>query len=90
MGLGPLAPSYGSEIMPLWLRAQGAGVGVAVNRLACGAVTMTFISLADGITMAGCFFLYAGVAAAACVFVYVWLPETRGRSLENMDMVFSK
>ncbi|BAT14976.1 Os11g0637100, partial [Oryza sativa Japonica Group] len=90
VGLGPTTATYTAEVMPLRLRAQGTGLGVAVNRLACGAVTMTFISLADGITMAGCFFLYAGVAAAACVFVYVWLPETRGRSLENMDMVFSK
>ncbi|XP_052136893.1 polyol transporter 5-like [Oryza glaberrima] len=90
VGLGPTTATYTAEVMPLRLRAQGTGLGVAVNRLACGAVTMTFISLADGITMAGCFFLYAGVAAAACVFVYVWLPETRGRSLENMDIVFSK
>ncbi|XP_040384948.1 polyol transporter 5-like [Oryza brachyantha] len=90
VGLGPTTATYTSEIMPLRLRAQGASLGIAVNRLACGAVTMTFISLADGITMAGCFFLYAGVAAVACVFVYVWLPETRGRSLEDMDALFSK
>uniref|UniRef100_A0A0E0MHH3 Major facilitator superfamily (MFS) profile domain-containing protein n=1 Tax=Oryza punctata TaxID=4537 RepID=A0A0E0MHH3_ORYPU len=90
VGLGPTTATYTAEVMPLRLRAQGTGLGVAVNRLACGAVTMTFISLADGITMAGCFFLYAGVAATACVFVYVWLPETRGRSLENMDMQIKK
>ncbi|KAF2911827.1 polyol transporter 5-like [Oryza sativa Japonica Group] len=90
VGLGPLAPSYGSEIMPLWLRAQGAGVGVAVNRVTCGVLSMTFISVAGGITMAGCFFVYAGAAVAAWVFVYVRLPETRGRSLEDMDVLFTK
>uniref|UniRef100_A0A0E0F7W0 Major facilitator superfamily (MFS) profile domain-containing protein n=1 Tax=Oryza meridionalis TaxID=40149 RepID=A0A0E0F7W0_9ORYZ len=90
VGFGPMTATYTAEIMPLRLRAQGASLGMAVNRLTCGVVSMTFISLAGGITMAGCFFLYAGVAAVACVFVYVRLPETRGRSLEDMDVLFAK
>uniref|UniRef100_J3N9S0 Major facilitator superfamily (MFS) profile domain-containing protein n=1 Tax=Oryza brachyantha TaxID=4533 RepID=J3N9S0_ORYBR len=53
-------------------------------------LVMTFISVAGGITMAGCFFLYAGAMVAAWVFVYVRLPETRGRSLEDMDVLFAK
>ena len=90
VGLGPLAGTYSAEVMPLRLRAQGASLGMAVNRLTCALVSMTFISLADAITMPGCFFLYAGVAAAACVFVYARMPETRGRSLEDMDELFAK
>ncbi|RCV39217.1 hypothetical protein SETIT_8G205600v2 [Setaria italica] len=90
VGLGPVVPTYTSEIMPLRLRAQGTSFGTAVNRVTCGLVTMTFISLADWITMPGCFFLYACVAAAACAFVHVQLPETSGRSLEDMDVLFSK
>ncbi|KAJ1255401.1 hypothetical protein BS78_K045200 [Paspalum vaginatum] len=90
VGFGPLAPAYSSEIMPLRLRAQGTGLGTAVNRVTCGLVTMTFISLADWITMPGCFLLYAGVAVAACAFVYALLPETSGRSLEDMDVLFAK
>ncbi|KAF0924730.1 hypothetical protein E2562_014533 [Oryza meyeriana var. granulata] len=90
VGFGPMTGTYTTEIMPLRLRAQGASLGMAVNRLTCGVVSMTFISLADGITMPGCFLLYAGVAAVACVFVYVRLPETRGRSLEDMDVLFAK
>ncbi|CAN6373193.1 unnamed protein product [Urochloa humidicola] len=90
VGFGPVVPTYSSEILPLRLRAQGTSLGTAVNRITCGLVTMTFISLADWITIPGCFFLYAGVAAAACVFVYVQLPETSGRSLEDMDVLFAK
>uniref|UniRef100_A0A0A8Y6Y5 Major facilitator superfamily (MFS) profile domain-containing protein n=2 Tax=Arundo donax TaxID=35708 RepID=A0A0A8Y6Y5_ARUDO len=90
IGFGPLAGTYSAEIMPLRLRAQGASLGMAVNRLTCGLVSMTFISLADLITMPGCFFLYAGVAAVACVFVFVRLPETKGQSLEDMDVLFAK
>ncbi|KAL6908203.1 hypothetical protein ACP4OV_002373 [Aristida adscensionis] len=90
IGLGPLAPTYSAEILPLRLRAQGTSLGIAVNRLTCGVLSMTFISLANSISMAGCFFLYAATAVAAFVFVYVRLPETKGRSLEGMDALFAK
>ncbi|TVU24028.1 hypothetical protein EJB05_26420 [Eragrostis curvula] len=90
VGFGPLVPAYCAEVLPLRLRAQGLSLGTAVGRLTCGVVSMTFISLSNTITMAGCFVLYAGVAMAACVFMYLWLPETRGRSLVDMDALFAK
>ncbi|CAO2144865.1 unnamed protein product [Urochloa humidicola] len=90
IGLGPLAPTYGAEILPLRLRAQGMSLGIAANRLTCGILSMTFISLANTITMAGCFFLYASTAVAAWVFVYVRLPETKGRNLEDIGVLFAK
>ncbi|RCV39224.1 hypothetical protein SETIT_8G206300v2 [Setaria italica] len=73
VGLGPLAQAYSAEIVPLRLRTRGTSLGTAVNRLTCGVLSMTFISLANTISMAGCFFLYAGAAVAAWVFVYVRL-----------------
>ncbi|XP_066356724.1 polyol transporter 5-like [Miscanthus floridulus] len=88
LGFGPLAWVYSSEILPLRLRGQGAGLGTAMNRIMCGVVIMTFISLYQAITMAGVFFLYAAIATAAFVFVYLCLPETRGRSLEYMEELF--
>ncbi|CAL4891991.1 unnamed protein product [Urochloa decumbens] len=88
MGLGPMAWVYSSEILPLRLRGQGAGLGTAMNRTMCAVVIMTFISLYKAVTMAGAFYIYAAVAAAAFVFVYTCLPETRGRSLEDMEELF--
>ncbi|RCV39213.1 hypothetical protein SETIT_8G205200v2 [Setaria italica] len=90
IGMGPLAPTYGAEILPLRLRAQGMSLGIAANRLTCGILSMTFISLANTITMPGCFFLYASTAVAAWVFVYVRLPETKGRNLEDIGVLFAK
>ncbi|XP_044946243.1 polyol transporter 5-like isoform X2 [Hordeum vulgare subsp. vulgare] len=88
VGLGPLAWVYSSEILPLRLRGQGAGLGTAMNRVMSGIVTMTFISLYGAITMAGTFYLYAAVAAASFAFIYTFLPETRGRNLEDMEQLF--
>ncbi|PKI58806.1 hypothetical protein CRG98_020796 [Punica granatum] len=88
MGLGPIAWVYSSEIFPLRLRAQGASIGVGMNRLMSGIISMTFISLYKAITISGAFFLFAAVAAISWVFFYVMLPETRGRTLEDMEVLF--
>ncbi|CAD6252932.1 unnamed protein product [Miscanthus lutarioriparius] len=65
-------------------------LGIAANHVTCSIIRMTFISLANGITMAGCFFLYASTAVASVVFVYVRLPETKGQSLEDIGVLFAK
>ncbi|XP_042442709.1 polyol transporter 5-like [Zingiber officinale] len=90
IGLGPIAWVYCSEIFPLRLRAQGASLGAAMNRLMSGAVTMSFLSLYKAISIAGSFYLYAGIAAAGWLFFFIFLPETRGRSLEDMEELFGK
>ncbi|ONK59832.1 uncharacterized protein A4U43_C08F11420 [Asparagus officinalis] len=90
IGLGPIAWVYSSEIFPIRLRAQGCSLGTATNRVMSGVITMTFLSLYKAITISGSFFLYAGIATAGWVFFYVYLPETRGRRLEEMDGLFGK
>ncbi|KAL5790887.1 hypothetical protein ACOSQ2_005775 [Xanthoceras sorbifolium] len=88
IGMGPITWVYSSEIFPLKLRAQGTSMGVAVNRLTSGVISTTFISLYKAITIGGAFFLFAGVASVAWVFFYTCLPETRGRTLEDMEVLF--
>ncbi|KAM0890730.1 hypothetical protein ACQ4PT_026823 [Festuca glaucescens] len=88
LGFGPVIWMYGSEILPLRLRAQGTGIGTAVNRVMSAVVGMTFISMYEAVGMAGSFYIFAGCAAAAWVFVYACLPETKGRSLEEMEALF--
>eukprot|EP00262_Sarcandra_glabra_P017950 TRINITY_DN62_c0_g1_i1.p1 TRINITY_DN62_c0_g1~~TRINITY_DN62_c0_g1_i1.p1 ORF type:complete len:538 (-),score=40.51 TRINITY_DN62_c0_g1_i1:319-1932(-) len=90
IGLGPIAWVYSSEIFPLRLRAQGASMGVAMNRVVSGVITMTFLSLYKAITMAGSFFLFAGIATLGLIFFYIFLPETRGKTLEEMEVLFEK
>ncbi|CAI9276564.1 unnamed protein product [Lactuca saligna] len=59
IGLAPVTWVYSSEIFPLKLRAQGASIGVAVNRATNATVSMTFLSLVNAITIGGAFFLFA-------------------------------
>ena len=88
IGMGPITWVYSSEIFPLRLRAQGCSMGVAVNRVTSGVLSMTFISLYKAITIGGAFFLFAGIAIVAWVFFYFMLPETQGFTLEEMGVLF--
>ncbi|KAL8556009.1 hypothetical protein ACS0TY_003718 [Phlomoides rotata] len=88
IGMGPITWVYSSEIFPLRLRAQGCSMGVAVNRVTSGVISMTFISLYNRITIGGVFFLYGSVAVVAWVFFYALLPETQGKTLEEMEPLF--
>ncbi|CAI5531434.1 unnamed protein product, partial [Closterium sp. Naga37s-1] len=91
IGIGPINWLYTSEIFPLRLRAQAAGIGTAVNRIASGVVAMTFLSLADATgSPAGPFFMFAGMGVVGFVFFYFLAPETRGKSLEQIVRMFEK
>ncbi|KAM5576208.1 putative polyol transporter 6 [Rosa sericea] len=89
IGLGPITWVYSTEIFPMKLRAQGASVVVAVNRVINAAVSMSFIPIYKAITIGGAFFMFAGISVSAWVFFFLFLPETKGRSLEEMEMLFS-
>ncbi|CAI0377231.1 unnamed protein product [Linum tenue] len=88
IGMGPITWVYSSEIFPLRLRAQGTSMGVAVNRVVSGVISTTFISMYKGMTISGAFFLFAGIAAVAFVFFFLCYPETQGRTLEDMQILF--
>ncbi|ONH91239.1 hypothetical protein PRUPE_8G101500 [Prunus persica] len=90
IGMGPITWVYSSEIFPLQLRAQGCSIGVAVNRVVSGVLSMTFISLYKAITIGGAFFLFAAIAAVGWTFFFTMLPETQGRTLEDMEVLFGK
>ncbi|MBA0617001.1 hypothetical protein Godav_026480 [Gossypium davidsonii] len=90
IGLGPITWVYSSEIFPLRLRAQGASIGVAVNRLMNAIVSMSFISIYKAITIGGAFFMFAGVSLVAWWFFFFLLPETKAKSLEEIEILFTK
>lgn len=90
IGLGPITWVYSSEIFPLKLRAQGASIGVAVNRVMNATVSMSFISIYKAITIGGAFFMFAGISMLAWLFFFFFMPETKGIPLEDMEMLFTK
>jgi sugar porter (SP) family MFS transporter len=74
-----------AEICPT--RIRGRAMAVATIFLWCGTllVTLTFLSLVNALTAPGTFLLYATVSIAAFLFVWRMVPETKGRTLEEID-----
>jgi sugar porter (SP) family MFS transporter len=74
-----------SEICPT--RVRGRAMSVATVCLWCGTllVTLTFLSLVNLFTAPGAFLIYAIISIAAVLFVWRVVPETKGRTLEEIE-----
>ncbi|PON76858.1 Sugar/inositol transporter [Parasponia andersonii] len=90
IGLGPITWVYTSEIFPLQLRGVGASIAIAVNRLTSGIIVLSFTSLSKVITIGRTFLMYAGISMVAWLFFYSILPETKGKTLEEMQGLFGE
>ncbi|CAL5029239.1 unnamed protein product [Urochloa decumbens] len=88
VGIGPINMVLSSEIFPLRLRAQAVAVGFALNRMASGGVAMSFLSICRAVTVAGAFAAFAAVSAVSVVFVHLFVPETSGKTLEQIESLF--
>lgn len=90
IGLGPITWVYSSEIFPTRLRAQGTSIAVSVNRVVSGAVAMSFLSISKAISFGYLLLIFAGISTLGTLFFYSFLPETKGKSLEEMETLFEK
>jgi sugar porter (SP) family MFS transporter len=85
VGMGPVFWLLIAEIYPLRVRGKAMGVATLANWGANLLVALTFLSLAKALGRSGAFWLYAAVGVAAWLFAYFLVPETRGRSLEEIE-----
>jgi sugar porter (SP) family MFS transporter len=74
-----------AEICPT--RVRGRAMSLATVLLWCGTllVTLTFLSLVNVFTAPGVFLLYAMISIAAFLFVWRGVPETKGKTLEEIE-----
>ncbi|WP_222915975.1 sugar porter family MFS transporter [Natrinema sp. SYSU A 869] len=85
IGLGPVFWLMISEIYPMEVRGTAMGVVTVVNWAGNLLVSLTFLRLVDGIGQTGTFWLYGALSLLALVFCYRLVPETKGRSLEEIE-----
>ncbi len=85
MSLAPVTWVVISEIFPN--RIRGAAMSVAVSSLwiACFILTYTFPILNRNLGAAGTFWLYGGICVAGFFFILLRLPETKGKTLEEIE-----
>ncbi len=85
VGLGPVFWLMISEIFPVGIRSKAMSVSTLANWAANFLVAATFLTLGSLITRQGTFFLYAGIAVVAFVFFLTKVPETKDRTLEQIQ-----
>jgi SP family galactose:H+ symporter-like MFS transporter len=83
--LGPVTWTIIAEIYPNRIRGRAMAVATAVNWFAAFVVAQFFLSIVDGIGETATFLLFALLCVAAYVFVWRYVPETKGRSLEEIQ-----
>lgn len=88
-GLGPVPFTYSAEAFPLHIRALGMASATAVTWALNFLISFSWPKMVEVMTPTGGFYWYAGWNVVGFVFVYFFVPETKGRTLEELDGVFS-
>ncbi|KXT01595.1 hypothetical protein AC579_8959 [Pseudocercospora musae] len=87
-GEGPVPFTYSAEVFPLSHREIGMSWAVATNNFWASVLTLSLPRMLRAFTTTGTFGFYAGLNVIAFVMIFLWLPETKQRSLEELDYVF--
>lgn len=85
LSLGSLFWLIIAEIYPLHLRAQAMSFVTAIQWLANFLVSISFLSILNGLGASRTFALYASICLVAALFSYFFVPETRTLSLESLE-----
>eukprot|EP00968_Pinguiococcus_pyrenoidosus_P020677 scaffold2506_cov236-Pinguiococcus_pyrenoidosus.AAC.7 len=88
IGFGPVGWVLISEVFPLEKRGQAISLAVQVNFFLNLIVTFVFLLEAQAIGNTGTFIIYAVLLIYSVYFVYKHVPETKGKSLEEIEAVF--
>jgi sugar porter (SP) family MFS transporter len=88
IGLGPGVWVLMSELFPTRVRGRAMAVATVSLWLACLLLSSTFLSLVSGIGASGTFWLYAGMCVITFLFVWRVTPETKGKTLEQIERMW--
>ncbi|XP_004423682.1 PREDICTED: solute carrier family 2, facilitated glucose transporter member 6 isoform X1 [Ceratotherium simum simum] len=88
MGWGPITWLLMSEILPLRARGVASGLCVLVSWLTAFALTKSFLLVVNAFGLQVPFFFFAAICLVNLVFTGCCVPETKGRSLEQIESFF--
>ncbi|MDA3867346.1 MAG: sugar porter family MFS transporter [Salinivirgaceae bacterium] len=90
MSLAPVVWVILSEIFPNKIRGAAMALATFSLWIACFILTYTFPLLNKALGASGTFWIYAGVCIIGFFFILKKLPETKGKSLEEIEEMISK
>ena len=87
---GGLPYLVGAELLPLHIRGAGLGIKTLVGWFAATIVLLSFEPYQEAVNPWGAFFTFSFIMFCAVVFVYKFIPETKGKTLEEIQQHFIK
>ncbi|NXI60900.1 GTR10 protein, partial [Chloroceryle aenea] len=90
IGFGPMTWLVLSEIYPAGIRGRAFAFCNSFNWAANLLISLSFLDLIDAIGFSWVFLVYGLMGAMAVIFIYLFVPETKGQSLEEIDQQFSR
>ncbi|MFD2215493.1 sugar porter family MFS transporter [Metabacillus endolithicus] len=86
--IGPVLWVTLSEIFPLRLRGFGMGISVFFLWITNFFIGLSFPIMLENVGLSGTFLAFATVGIVSLIFIFKYLPETKGRSLEEIEEFF--
>jgi SP family arabinose:H+ symporter-like MFS transporter len=87
-GLGPGVWVCLAEVFPNHVRGRAMSLATVVLWLAVSVVTATFLSLIQRFSASRVFLGYALICAASFLYIWLGLPETKNRTLEDIETMW--
>lgn len=89
-GMGPVPWTVNSEIYPESYRGICGGMSATVNWISNLIVAQCFLSVADAVGTDWTFFILAVIAIFAFGFVFVFIPETKGLTFDEVEKIWKE
>ncbi|KAJ9558826.1 hypothetical protein OSB04_013440 [Centaurea solstitialis] len=89
-GMGPVPWTVNSEIYPESYRGICGGMSATVNWVSNLVVAQSFLSVADAVGTSLTFLILAAIGVAAFGFVFLFVPETKGLSFEEVERIWKE
>ena len=77
-----------SELMPTRIRSNGMSIALVINQLVSTTLAAVFLPIVGRYGYAFIFFMFAGFTAIYFITARFFLPETRGKTLEEIEQFF--
>ena len=88
--LGPALWVISAELFPNRLRSKGMSIAIVSLWIACTIVTIAFPIMLEKLSGGITFLIFALICLANLVYVLKYVPETKGKTLEELEKEFAK
>ena len=77
-----------SELMPTRIRSNGMSIALVLNQMVSTTLAAIFLPMVGTHGYSSMFFLFAGFTVIYFITVVFFLPETKGKTLEEIEKYF--